>query len=96
VGSGGRSVTPQGKEIPSLKDDPTVKKVAERLGISTIQLLLAWDMRLGDMVVIPKSMSPEHIKANADAMDIVLGEEDLAELEAAYPAPAPGTKIDKW
>ena len=96
VGSGGASVTPQGREVPSLKDNPTVKMVAERKGVSPIQLLLAWDMRLGDMVVIPKSISPEHIDANAAAMDIVLTDEDLADLDKAFPAPAPGTKIDKW
>ena len=37
--------------------------------------------------MIPKSVKPDRIEQNLAATDIVLGAEDLQQLDAAFPAP---------
>jgi diketogulonate reductase-like aldo/keto reductase len=62
-------------------------RVAARHGATGEQIALAWTLRLGDVVAIPKATKPDHVRANARAADLVFTEEDLAELDRAYPAP---------
>ena len=40
------------------------------------------------MMVIPKASDPAHVRANAQARELVLTPEDLAELDAAFPSPS--------
>lgn len=60
--------------------------VAERRGITPTQVALAWTMRAG-AISIPKSASLAHVRDNRAAADLVLGPEDLAELDAGFPPP---------
>jgi diketogulonate reductase-like aldo/keto reductase len=39
------------------------------------------------VVVIPKAVRPQHVRENRAALDLVLGAEDLAQLDAGFPAP---------
>lgn len=64
-----------------------LERVAQGHGVSPAQVALAWTVRSGDVLAIPRTGSAEHAAANAAAGDLVLGEQDLAELEAAFPAP---------
>lgn len=77
---------------PHLKEQvyqsPTVNRIAENHEISVIQVLLAWVMQQENMIAIPKAGSPEHVKQNADVMDITLSEEELSLLNEAFPAPS--------
>ncbi|MCP4388974.1 MAG: aldo/keto reductase, partial [Gammaproteobacteria bacterium] len=54
---------------------------------SAAQIALAWLLHQPGTVVIPKSARPARIQENLAALEIELGSEDLAELEAAFPAP---------
>ncbi|WP_436496578.1 aldo/keto reductase [Actinokineospora sp. HUAS TT18] len=65
----------QGKLI----SDPTVAAIGERHGKSAAQVLLRWHLDLGN-IVIPKSVTPERIRANIDVFDFALTEADHAEL----------------
>ena len=51
------------------------------------QIALAWVLRQGDMMVIPKASSEGHVRENRAALDIVLTKADLAELDRAFPRP---------
>lgn len=64
-----------------------LERVAQGHGVSPAQVALAWTIRSGDVLAIPRTGSAEHAAANAAAGDLVLGEQDLAELDAAFPAP---------
>jgi aryl-alcohol dehydrogenase-like predicted oxidoreductase len=61
-----------------------LRPIAARLGISLPQLALAWVIhQRGVTGAIAGSRSPEHVKDNAQAGDIELAKEDLAEIDAA-------------
>lgn len=66
---------------------PGLRKVADRHGATPEQIALAWVLRSPDIVVIPKAVRPEHVRANAAAGAIRLSEADLAELDRDYPVP---------
>jgi 2,5-diketo-D-gluconate reductase A len=58
-----------------LIDDPTVTEVARRHGRTTAQILLRWNLDLGD-IVISKSVTPERIRSNMDVFDFELTDND--------------------
>ena len=59
----------------------SVVAIAERLGISTGQVVLRWHLQQG-RIVIPKSANPERIRANLDVTSFDLTEADLAAIDA--------------
>ncbi len=62
-----------------LLDDPVLVAIAERRGVTTAQVVLAWHLALGN-VVIPKSVTPSRIAENLASVDVTLTEDDLAEI----------------
>ncbi|KAH7359180.1 NADP-dependent oxidoreductase domain-containing protein [Plectosphaerella cucumerina] len=60
--------------------DPTVAGIAERHGVSSNQVLIRYSLQKG-WVPLPKSDTPERIKANADVYGFHLNEEDMAALD---------------
>jgi len=96
VGRAGDLVTQDGADKRSLQTDPNVIAVAERKGISVIQLLLAFSMRHPDVVSIPKAVSPSHIAENAAVYGIQLTGEDLEQLERSFPPPARRQPLEKY
>ncbi len=65
---------------------PALGVIAERHGVSTAQVALAWGLRAGVMV-IPKAATVQHVEENAAAAELVLTPQDLREIDAAYPPP---------
>jgi len=61
--------------------------VAERHNATPGQIAIAWSMRSGAAISIPKATNPAHVRENAGAADIVLTEADLAEIDAVHPPP---------
>ncbi|MET0725751.1 MAG: aldo/keto reductase [Leifsonia sp.] len=57
-------------------DDRTLARIGERYGASAAQVAIRWHLQIGN-VVIPKSTSPERIRANADVFDFELTDADL-------------------
>ncbi|SJM51741.1 aldo/keto reductase [Gulosibacter sp. 10] len=70
-----------------LLTDPTLTRIAEARGVGVAQVLLAWAIREGDVVAIPKASTREHVRENAAAAALVLTPEELADIDAAFPAP---------
>ncbi len=59
--------------------DETIKKIAEKHECSETQVILAWGMERGTMV-IPKSVTPSRIKDNFGATKVVLDDMDMLEI----------------
>jgi len=75
-------------EQARLRLRPALHRVAERHGRAPMQVALAWVLTRDGVVAIPKASRPRHVKENAEAAEIVLTEEDLADLDRDYPVPA--------
>ncbi|MDF0376409.1 MULTISPECIES: aldo/keto reductase [Streptomyces] len=67
----------QGKVL----DDPTLVRIAERVGKSTAQVTLRWHLQRGD-IVFPKSVTQRRIEENFDLFDFELTEGDIGEINA--------------
>jgi diketogulonate reductase-like aldo/keto reductase len=73
---------------------PALKKVAAKHGCDAGTVALAWVLRQDGVVAIPKASQPEHVRANAKALDLELDAEDLAALDAAFPPPKRPTPLE--
>ena len=71
----------------SLVHDPTLARIGAAYGCSAAAVALAWAIRSGNVIAIPKSGSPTHVKENAVALSLTLAQRDLQTLDAAYPPP---------
>jgi diketogulonate reductase-like aldo/keto reductase len=65
-----------------------LKAVADRHRATPAQVALAWVMRDETVFTIPKAGSETHVRENHAALSISLDQEDLAELDRAFPPPA--------
>lgn len=77
-----------------LFESPALAEVACRHGATVPQVVLAWDVRGGDTIAIPRSSRPEHTLENAAADAIELTEEDLALISRDFPAPSHKMPLD--
>jgi 2,5-diketo-D-gluconate reductase A len=59
--------------------DTTITAIAESHGVSPAQVVLRWHLDLG-IAVIPKSVTPERIRANLDVTDFSLTPDDHARI----------------
>ncbi|MDO5619032.1 aldo/keto reductase [Kocuria sp.] len=66
----------QGGEILT---DPVVTQIADEVGATPAQTVLAWHLAIGN-IVFPKSVTPERIRENWGALNVVLDEEQLERL----------------
>jgi len=64
-----------------------LRRVAARHDANPMQVALAWTLRHDNVVAIPKATRKAHVLLNAKAADIVLTEEDLADIDRAFPPP---------
>lgn len=83
-----------GRLRQGLAGNPVVRKIAAAHGISAIQVLLAFVLQQPDVVAIPKAASAEHVRANAETLDVQLTSEELKALEEAFPAPDHPVPLD--
>ncbi|MET1034678.1 MAG: aldo/keto reductase [Arthrobacter sp.] len=68
----------QGSELLS---EPTLASIAEKHGATPAQVVIAWHLALGN-VVIPKSVTPSRIVENWEATGVTLDAEDVAAINA--------------
>jgi diketogulonate reductase-like aldo/keto reductase len=70
-----------------LLENVTLKKIAKRYDATTSQIALAWVLRQPEVIAIPKASNQEHVRDNAQSIEIKLTKEDLADLDREFPAP---------
>ncbi|WP_070885758.1 aldo/keto reductase [Pseudomonas argentinensis] len=71
----------------ALLADAALRQVAQRHGVSTAQVALAWALRQPNVLVIPKASDPRHLAENAASAELQLSAADLQAIDSAYPAP---------
>lgn len=64
----------------ALKNE-AIRTIAEKHGKSPAQAIIRWHVQQG-LVVIPKSVNPDRIRANIDVFDFALDDEDMAAFAA--------------
>lgn len=70
-----------------LLEHRALDEVAARHSATPAQIALAWVLRSRGVVTVPKAGTPEHVQENNGALELELTEEDLNELDVAFPAP---------
>ena len=71
-----------------------LKNLAEKRGITSAQLALAWLLHQDGVIVIPKAGRLDHLRENAAALTIKLTSDDLAALDRAFPPPKGKQPLD--
>ncbi len=74
--------------------NPVLQQIADAHNSSVQQIMLAWAIRDGNVIAIPKSTAKEHTIQNAVAGDIELTDEELKMLDKAFPAPYKEVPLD--
>ena len=70
-----------------------LKLVAERHDATAHQVALAWAIRSGAVMAIPKAADVAHVRQNRAAADLVLTREDLLEIDAQFPPPTKPVRL---
>jgi diketogulonate reductase-like aldo/keto reductase len=73
-------------EQGGMLDHPQLKQIASRHGATPAQVALAWLLRQ-QIVVIRKASKPAHVRENGAALDLELTDDDLREINRAFPPP---------
>jgi diketogulonate reductase-like aldo/keto reductase len=63
----------------AILDNAEIKTIADKYGVSVAQLCLRYCIQL-DLVVIPKTANPDHMRNNAE-LDFVISDEDMETLK---------------
>lgn len=72
--------SPLGQGGPLL-GDPVIASIAQRLGHTPAQIVIAWHLAIGN-VVIPKSVTPARIEENFASLQVTLTDDDVAAISA--------------
>jgi diketogulonate reductase-like aldo/keto reductase len=79
--------SPLGGDNNLVVGDRTLAQIGAAHQCSAAAVALAWVIRSGNVIAIPESGAPAHVRENARALAISLTPEDLQTLAAAYPGP---------
>jgi len=71
-----------------LLEHPVLRRIAMEHSATPAQVALSWVLRDGGVSAIVKAATPSHLREDRAALDLVLGAEDVAALERAFPPPA--------
>ncbi len=78
------SPTGGGRLTKTLPAHPVLVPIARRLGVSAHAVVLAWALAQSpSVIVIPSARTVDHALDSVGAADLVLGEDDLAAIDAA-------------
>lgn len=79
-----------------LRNHRTLEEIVRKHNATSTQIMLAWIMRTSNVIAIPKASSMAHVEENARSLDIVLTEEDMKEIDKAFPAPTQKIPLVGW
>lgn len=63
-----------------VSSDTKLKRIGEKYGKTSSQVVLRWLIQLDNISVIPKASSEEHLEENLDIFDFELSKEDMNEI----------------
>jgi diketogulonate reductase-like aldo/keto reductase len=78
----------------SILKKPALAAVAGKYNVAPAAVAIAWVLRQPGVIAIPKATNPDHVRANLAGADLMLDANDLAALDAAFPAPKRGTPLE--
>jgi len=87
--------SPLGGDSGSLVHDPALARVGATHDCSAAAVALAWAIRRGNVIAIPESGSPLHVKENAVALSLTLSPQEIEALDAAHPV-KPTDIVRSW
>jgi diketogulonate reductase-like aldo/keto reductase len=67
---------------------PVLRGIGARHRATSAQVALAWVISHPGVCAIPEAGTPEHVRVNFGALRVVLHEDDVVELDAAFPPPS--------
>lgn len=70
-----------------------LQAVADRHGVTAYQVALAWAVRSGDVLAVPKAADAAHVRQNRDALDLALTALDFAEIDRTFSPPTRATRL---
>jgi diketogulonate reductase-like aldo/keto reductase len=86
--------SPLGHHVRQLLGSTALQAVARRHHATPAQVAIAWGMRDGNTISIPKAADPVHVRENAGAGQIELTPEDLAAIDAVHRPPRRKVGLD--
>ena len=72
---------------------PKLVAFARHVGVTPAQLALRWLLRTPEIIAIPESADPDHVRANRAAPSVPLDAATLREIDLAFPAPKGPTPL---
>lgn len=79
--------SPLEEGLLSHREHPALKEVAERHDATSAQVALAWTIRGGEVIAIPKTSRVSRVQENRGAADIRLTKRDLETLDGSFAGP---------
>ncbi len=73
---------------------PVLKEIANKYGITVMQLLLMFVLHNDNVCAIPRSGRADHVRENVQAAGMKLLDEDYQKISKAFPAPDHKTYLD--
>ena len=74
-------------ELGRLVGHPVLRGIAVRHKATSAQVALAWVLAHPGVCATPEAGRPEHVREDFAALQVVLREDDMVELDAAFPPP---------
>lgn len=77
-----------------LLEHPALQAVAHAHDASVAQVLIAWAIRHGDVIAIPKAATADHVLDNVRAGQLELTSEDISMIDGAFPPPSRAVPLE--
>ncbi|MCW2257618.1 diketogulonate reductase-like aldo/keto reductase [Providencia alcalifaciens] len=77
-----------------LIDHPVLQEIAQKHGVATATVALAWVIRGGGVIAIPESGCQQHVLQNAQACQLILDDEDLTFIDSIFEPPTSKQYLD--
>ena len=79
-----------------LRGRKVLAEIALRHNATPVQVMLAWVMRGPGVMAIPKAGNVAHVEENHGSLGISLTDEDLHDIDAAFPPPVWKISLARW
>lgn len=79
-----------------LRVNRTLAEIAQKHNASATQIMLAWVIRNPGIIAIPKASNIAHVEENFHSLSISLTEDDMRDIDSAFPAPTHKIHLAGW